>query len=330
MNSYGLVSVVIPVFNVEQYLSECVESVINQSYKNLDIILVNDGSTDKSGELCDQYATADKRIRVIHKANGGLSDARNEGVKKAKGEVVSFIDSDDYVSPYFIEIMVNVMLNGNCDFVVLSDGPSFWDGEEEKVFLAKNALDYSAEYVSSKEALERMLLQNIATGAPFKLYKKKMFEAIQFPIGYLYEDVATTYKFFFQVDQVGIVKGNLYAYRMRKNSIIRQKFNENKLIALKIFSQLVEDNNIKSWGMEKAAISRGYAMLFSVFLQVPENDFTNKKLLWEKLKVYRMAVLFNSNFNMRMKNRLAAVISFLGMNITYKIGRKFGQRGSMN
>ena len=122
-----LISVIIPVYNVEQYLPQCVESVINQTYTNLQIILVNDGSTDKSGEICDKFAEIDNRICVIHKENGGLSDARNFGMKKAVGEFVGFVDSDDFVEPYLLEKAYNTIIKG---YDIVSFGLNIIDEDE--------------------------------------------------------------------------------------------------------------------------------------------------------------------------------------------------------
>ena len=109
------ISVIVPVYNVEQYLERCVDSIINQTYKNLEIILVNDGSTDNSGQLCDELAKKDDRIRVIHKKNGGLSDARNVGIDEAESELIGFIDSDDYIDEDMYELLINNMKNANAD-----------------------------------------------------------------------------------------------------------------------------------------------------------------------------------------------------------------------
>ena len=109
------ISVIVPVYNVEQYLERCVDSIINQTYKNLEIILVNDGSTDNSGQLCDKLAKKDNRIRVIHKENGGLSDARNVGIDEAKSDLIGFIDSDDYIDEDMYELLINNMKNANAD-----------------------------------------------------------------------------------------------------------------------------------------------------------------------------------------------------------------------
>lgn len=322
------ISVIVPVFNVAQYLEQCLDSIIGQTYENLEIILVDDGSTDSSGSICDSYKNVDSRIKVIHKKNGGLSDARNVGLDNCKGDYISFVDSDDYLSPYFYEILVGAAENNCCDIVALKGGTSFWDGEEAPV-LAKNKDDFSIRYLNSHDALERMLYQEIATGAPFKIFKKKTIEKIRFPIGYLYEDVATTYKPFFNARRCAIVDADIYAYRKRRDSIIRQSFSPKKMICLDIFDQLVNDDQLQDAGLQKAAKSRVYAMTYSVFLQVPQDDKETQRILWNKLKTVERDVMFDTSRIMRKKNRYAAFVSVLGMNISYIVGRAFGQKGSM-
>lgn len=324
-----LVSVIVPVYNVNLYLKQCVDSILSQTYKKLEILLVDDGSTDNSGMICDDYAKIDQRVKVIHKKNGGLSDARNVALDICRGDYISFVDSDDYLSPCFYEILMGVMNSGNCDLVALKGGPSFWDGEEIPA-LAKDKDEFAVRYLNSHDVLERMLYQEIATAAPFKLYKKEVFDNIRFPVGYLYEDVATTYKPFFNAKECAIVEADIYAYRKRRDSIIRQSFSPKKMICLDIFDQLVNDKQLKDAGLQKAAESRVYAMTYSVFLQVPKNDKKTQRIIWNKLKTVQKDVMFDTSKIMRKKNRYAAFVSLLGMNISYIIGRKFGQKDSMS
>lgn len=323
-----LISVIVPVFNVERYLKQCVESIIAQSYTNIEILLVDDGSTDDSGDICDEFCKRDRRIKAFHKENGGLSDARNYGMKLAKGEVISFVDSDDYLSPFFIEIMYKVMQEGDCDIVALTRGSDFFDGKE-CAKLDVFSKDFSVRYCSTIEAVREMFYMKIATGAPFKLYKKVILNGIEFPYGYYYEDVATTYKAFLSGKNAAIVNGNLYAYRKRNDSIIRQEFSERKLSALKIFDEILNNEKIKSAGLLQAAKARVYSMLFSVFLQVPVENKELRVEIWKKLNTVRRDILTDKSGLMRKKNRYAAILSYLGMNIAYYVGKKFGQRGTI-
>lgn len=323
-----VISVIIPVYNVEKYLEQCVESVLNQTYRDIEVILVDDGSTDGSGAICDEYALQDARVKVIHKENGGLSDARNQGMEVACGDIISFIDSDDYISPYFLEILCEAMEEGNCDVAALKKCCDFWDGED-CVELAKAKNVKNVEYCSAYEAVERMFYMDIETGAQFKLYKRHTLNGVKFPIGYYYEDVATTYKTFLNGNKAAIVDADIYAYRKRQDSICRQAFSEKKLSALKIFDEILDDRRIREAGLLRAAKARVYAMLFSVFLQMPKEQVALRKKAWKKLTKIRFDVLFDNSGRMRRKNRIAAVVSLCGMDITYFLGRRYGQRGTM-
>ena len=152
-----LISVIIPVYNVEKYLEECVLSVINQTYSNLEIILVDDGSTDGSGLLCDQYKDRDSRIKVIHKKNGGLSDARNVALEICNGQYISFVDSDDYVSEAFIEIMYQAIIDNDCQMSAVHGGIDFWDERSNRPHLASSLDECNIKVFNSKNALELML-----------------------------------------------------------------------------------------------------------------------------------------------------------------------------
>lgn len=329
MRNNILVSVIIPVYNVEKFLEECLNSILRQTYKNLEIILVDDGSTDSSGTICDNYKLLDDRIKVIHKKNGGLSDARNAGIDVAIGDFISFIDSDDYVSEIFIEVLLSGVNNKDCKVAALSQLTDFWDGENS-LKLDSTTKKVIFKKVTSKNALKLMLYQQIPTGAPFKIYHRSVFENIRFPYGYYYEDVATTYKTFENTQNVMLVKATIYAYRKRRNSIIRQPFSEKKLSAIKIFEELKSDKIINELDLKSAAYSRAFAMMFSVFLQVPPKNINTQKIIWKKIRECRNVVAFDNDILVRKKNKYAAWISFMGMKISYLIGRKFGQKGSMN
>lgn len=193
----SLVTVIIPVYNVEAYVRQCLESVLAQTYKNLEIILVDDGSTDEAGKICDAYGEKDARITIIHKRNGGLSDARNAALELCNGDYISFVDSDDYVSPCFIEVLLKGVSAEKCQIAALTGGVDFWDEKPERPHLAK-------------------------------IYKNDVFNEIRFPVGYYYKDVATTYKTLEKAENITVIDCPLYAYRKRCNSIIQEKYSEKK------------------------------------------------------------------------------------------------------
>ena len=209
-----LLSVVVPVYNVEKYLDRCIKSIINQTYKNLEIILVDDGSVDASGKICDKYAEKDKRIKVIHKENEGLSEARNTGIKLSKGDYITFVDSDDYIDERMYEILINDLEKydvdiASCDYLRIVD-------YSKKAKISSEVLIYSKE-----EAIIKLLRnEEYKDYAWNKIYKKELFDGVLYPKGRVQEDVATTYKLILNANSVSYNKSKLYFYLKRKGSIL--------------------------------------------------------------------------------------------------------------
>lgn len=314
-----LISVIIPVYNVEKYLDECINSVVSQTYNNLEIILVDDGSTDNSGKMCDDYLNIDSRITVYHQKNKGLSAARNFGIDKSSGEYIAFVDSDDFISPVFIEMMYNGVRMYEADIAEVTHDVVFNDGYEQEVHFAHDIQECSYSLVTSDVAMSKMLYQKIPAGVPDKLYKRNIFDKVRFPVGYLHEDLATAYKFFLNVEKVALVDSDICAYRMRKDSIVHMKFDERKMIMINITNELYQTIcNLKP-DLINAAASRAFAGNFLIFLQVPFQDKASMKKLWCEIKKYRVKVLLDRNHNKRKRNQLAALCTFVGMNLTWKI-----------
>lgn len=325
--SEPLISVIIPIYNVEKYLNKCLESVFKQTYKALDIILVDDGSTDNSGRICDIYKKEYPVIKVIHKENGGLSDARNAGIKVAEGDYLAFLDSDDFLSPYFFEIIVKVIGDTGVDLAVIKQPYFFWDEDEGAVDLAKNSTDYEVEIVSNIEALEKMFYLEVVTGAQFKICRAEIFKGISFPKGFLYEDLATTYKEFVNVDKVAIIDSRIYAYRKRMDSIIRQEFSDKKMGIIEVSQDVVSTIGNLLPNLSHAAKYRVFSPLFSVFLQIPFEEKEYREKIWTEILKYRKSIILAKR-RVRRKDRIAALLSYLGKDITYYIGKKFGQKGT--
>ncbi len=206
-----LISVIIPVYKVEEYLNKCVDSVINQTYKNLEIILVDDGSPDNCPKICDDYAKQDKRIKVIHKKNGGLSDARNAGIDMANGEYLSFIDSDDYVEKNYISFLYNLAKKYNSD---LTMGKQYVRYSNKTI----NTGSGSLYELNSYDALDKILYgEDLDVSAWAKLYKKELFKKVKFPVGRLFEDAATIYKLIDLSKKVVLKSEPIYNYIIRDN-----------------------------------------------------------------------------------------------------------------
>lgn len=222
-----LLSVIVPIFKVEEYLDRCVESIVNQTYKNLEIILVDDGSPDNCPQMCDSWADKDKRIKVVHKENGGLSDARNAGMPFATGEIISFIDSDDWIELDMFEKMLNRMQEDNSDVVscgvkwVEEDGTLIRDVTSEDEILDTTA--------AMKELLNDIKLKQHVWN---KIYKYDLIKDIPFEKGKYHEDVFWSYQVVGIAKKVSVVKESFYNYVQRSNSIMGEGFSAKRLDAL--------------------------------------------------------------------------------------------------
>ena len=210
-----LISVIVPVYKVEKYLEKCIESIIKQTYTNLQIILVDDGSPDNCGKICDEYAKKDLRIEVIHKANGGLSDARNVGISKAKGRYIGFVDSDDYIKEDMYEILLNLIKKYDAD-VSICNLYDVIDGNE----CIRNKENGIREY-SRLDILKEVLLdKNIQSYAWNKLYEKELFDEIKYPIRKKYEDIGTTFYLFEKCNKIVVTSEPEYYYLKRADSLV--------------------------------------------------------------------------------------------------------------
>lgn len=204
MKMEELVSVIVPIYNVEKYLDECITSIVLQTYKNLEIILVDDGSTDCSGKKCDEWKERDDRVIVIHQKNKGVSAARNMGLLKSMGQWIAFVDSDDYVEKNYIEKLL--FLNKKWETNI-----SCCQGDEQELYVGNDE-----QRIESKLFL---LSQCYRTALWYYLYKKELFEGILFPEGKVSEDVAVLYKIIYRAKKVAVTSDVLYYYRIRKGSL---------------------------------------------------------------------------------------------------------------
>ena len=210
-----LISIIIPVYKVEKYLEKCIESVLQQTYTNLQIILVDDGSPDNCGKICDEYAKKDSRIEVIHKVNGGLSDARNVGISKARGRYIGFVDSDDYIKKDMYEILLNLLKEYDADVSICN----LYDVIYGKEYI-RNKENGIQEY-SRLDILKEVLLdKNIQSYAWNKLYKKELFDEIKYPIGKKYEDIGTTFYILEKCNKIVVTSEPEYYYLKRADSLV--------------------------------------------------------------------------------------------------------------
>lgn len=306
MDNQALISVIIPVYNVEEYLRECIDSVLNQTFYDFEVILVNDGSTDSSGEICDEYVEKDERVTVIHQKNGGLSVARNTGLSEANGKYVYFLDSDDYISGNALKTLLDIAENDDSD-IVFFDAVSFADTEDFTVsqnyirknkYLTDNGYNVFTSLTQAKEFHSAVPLLFI--GRDFLIES-----GIKFVPGILYEDMVFTYQLFYKAKTVSQCSRALYHRRYRKDSIMtsaKSKKHFDGCIA--VYSHNAEFTKKLNENDTSAAyefVSRCAFNTFNVYEKLGKAD---KKSCKTELKTAKKDILKNKAFgNKALKMR---------------------------
>ena len=312
-----LISVVLPVYNVEVYLKKCLETVVNQTYKNLDIILVDDGSTDNSGEICEEYAKKDRRIRCFHKKNGGLSDARNYGIACAKGEYITFIDSDDTVDYDMIGYLYSLINKFKCRLSLCTHNVVTQNGQK-----VTPLGDGKEECLTAEKALESMLYHGkVDTSAWAKLYDIHIFANIKYPVGKLFEDIGTTYKTFIEAGKIACGYNPKYYYYVRSNSIVTSSFSDRKLDLLEMTDQMAEDVVTLYPTLANAAFRRRFYARFSTLNQMLDLSAADerKQKIIEFLRLNGKRILRDSKAPSR--DKFAYMILCLNENLYENIWR---------
>lgn len=287
----ALISVIVPVYNVEKYLHKCINSILNQTYKNLEIILIDDGSTDNSGKICDEYALKDNRIKVIHKENGGLSSARNAGLDICSGDYIGFVDSDDYIAEDMYEYLYVNLIKNNADVAMCN----YWIENNLNTEIADSSLE---KFILNNKS--NILKFHLEHGMFFpvwnKIFKKEIIKNIKFPIGLNAEDV------FILIDWINncnkIVFGNdcKYFYLKRETSLYNRPANKN------LFDEVIAFKKIMSY--------------INNNLEFIENVEITRKWLIESYRFSLDRILFKSNVN-KFKNEKEKIINVLKRNFIF-------------
>lgn len=276
------ISVIIPVYNVAAYLPQCMESLLCQSYRALEILLIDDGSTDSSGALCDAYAAKDRRIRVIHKENGGAASAKNTGLRYATGEYLSFVDSDDYLEPDAYAFLVEQLEEHDADVIQSGYRDVFPDHSEDRVTSAEVCQYEPAEY------LRRFTWDWTCALLWDKLYRRAVFEGIFFEEGHVIDDEFFTYQGIMNARQVVFVPGIVYNYRQRRSGVMRSPESAQRIMMdrLAYLSQR-RKNVISRYPELRRAFDVNYLDLMLFLASSP--FATRESLLQQKtlLKAYR-------------------------------------------
>lgn len=274
-----LISVIIPVYNVEKYLERCIVSIINQSYKNLEIILVNDGSTDNSPVICDEYAHNDKRIKVIHKKNGGLSDARNTGIKICQGNYICFADSDDYISIDMIKNLYSSIKDTQLKMAICN--LKAIDDEGNDLIESKNSPIKDGVFTANE--LLPKIYQELGwyyIVAWNKLYHRSLFDNIEFPYGKIHEDEYVIAQLMIEAQKISCISNEEYMYVYQRNGSIMSKKNANEqydwLEALYLRFQYCNGKELEDFVRETRAVY--FRELNNLFLKEEYKDTLNKSI----------------------------------------------------
>ena len=283
-----LISVIVPIYNVSQYLKQCVDSILNQSYKNLEVILVDDGSTDNSGVICDQYAQMDNRVVVIHKENGGLSDARNAGLEVAKGEYIGFVDSDDFVDLSMYETLVEILEKNQAD-IAIANWQDFFDNKKNEVHENRTGNILIFENI---EVLRFLIYgkdkYRISFSVWDRLYRRNIIKGLYFPKGKCYEDVVWSAKVFYVAKRGVYIDKDLYYYRRRDDSIVgtdsRLEISE-RMVTDEIPQIEEQIRFLNDIGQEKMADEVTYALYEKLLKYYTKSYYGNNEWMEELLKL---------------------------------------------
>ncbi len=307
MRNIKKVSIIIPVFNIEQYIGRCLESILCQTYSNIEIIIIDDGSVDDSGAICDEYMLKDDRIKVIHKDNGGLSSARNAGIDIAIGEYLVFVDGDDWIDKRYVEILVWAIEDTDASIACCGSSRVY----EENNFFKDSAVDIKV--YSSESAIENMCyLREINCAAWGKIFIIDLFRDIRFPVGKIYEDMAIVYKLFDRAQKIVYVEYMGYFYYHRNGSILHSGFVEDKLERIYIADDILSFLKQKYPEIINSGYCRCLVSYLGAYMDLP---FARRDVsIWTRVKKVRRYVLRDTKCERNI--RILALVSYSGKLIT--------------
>lgn len=314
------ISIIVPVYNVEKYLKNCIDSILNQTFKDFELILVNDGSTDKSLDICKYYESIDSRIRIINKQNGGLSSARNAGLDVFIGKYVGFIDSDDYIHPQMYEILYNQMTKNNAD-IGICDFEKVYDFNKE--FLDnKFILNNEIESMNNEDALLKLLGEKAVKYIIMcnKLYKKEIFQNERFKEGIIHEDEHIIHRLLYKAKNIIYIEKKLYFYLQREGSIMNKKLSIDTvdyLLACSDRIRFFSEKNLKDLKLKWEAFYLW--KFFKEYIELYKNFHYDKKMRLLRNDFRKLLKLLLKSENHLMKEKISWIVFAVSPNIYYKL-----------
>lgn len=315
-----LISVIVPVFNVENYLKACIDSILKQTYQNIEIILINDGSTDNSANICNEYATNNEIIKVFHKINGGLSSARNMGIEKASGEFLAFIDSDDWIHENMLKTMLESAINSKAEIV--SCNIALVD-KDDQVKLYSN---HSIDTVYSKTQALKLLYKNqhLNFSACNKLFKTELFHELRFTEGIIFEDMDLMYRLFNNANQIAYIHNPFYNYRHNSESILGKSFSLNRCDGYYINKKMYDFyrehfNDIADIVYYHTIFSTGCHLYTLICINLPDLADKYKFLIEFDKSILKRLVFSKYETKISWKNRLIVSAYLLSPKLVLKL-----------
>ncbi|HEM6089882.1 TPA: glycosyltransferase family 2 protein [Streptococcus suis] len=311
-----LVSIIVPIYNVEKFLPRCIESICNQTYENIEILLINDGSTDESEQICVDFMARDPRIRYFLKENGGLSDARNYGIERACGKYLAFIDSDDFVESDFILRLYDALVQQNASVAIAG----FSKVDENGTILKKEQLENEELVLTGREVCKKLHSEKgqVFVVAWNKLYKKELFTNLKYAKGKLHEDEYLAYQLFYEIERIAIVEECLYYYVERRESITRTQMTDLRFECLIEYQLLRIDFFNSKNDSELLTLNQQAFLLFVIqFLEQNRSGFVTPekkaKLRGLYTKIYKE--LMNQNSKVHFLHRLFYLLGYLNLDL---------------
>lgn len=311
-----LVSIIVPIYNVEKFLPRCIESICNQTYENIEILLINDGSTDESEQICVDFMARDPRIRYFLKENGGLSDARNYGIERACGKYLAFIDSDDFVESDFILRLYDALVQQNASVAIAG----FSKVDENGTILKKEQLENEELVLTGREVCKKLHSEKgqVFVVAWNKLYKKELFTNLKYAKGKLHEDEYLAYQLFYEIERIAIVEECLYYYVKRRESITRTQMTDLRFECLIEYQLLRIDFFNSKNDSELLTLNQQAFLLFVIqFLEQNRSGFVTPekkaKLRGLYTKIYKE--LMNQNSKVHFLHRLFYLLGYLNLDL---------------
>lgn len=306
------ISIIVPIYKVEKQLKKCINSILNQTFSNFELILVDDGSPDNCGKICDEYQKKDNRIKVIHKENGGLSDARNAGLDIAKGEYIGFVDSDDIIHPRMYEILFKCINKNNSD-IVQCKFKKFKNSDEVKDDL-DNYNEIFEEYDNNSAIMDMMDNNKINVNSWNKLYKSELFQTLRFPKGKIHEDEFLTYKLLYNSKKITYVDQELYYYYQNDNGIMNGSSILKRLDRIEALEErskfFLENGDNDLYNKSNSALFFALNKLYFIFKRNEQlkKDKENIEKLKSKIKKISM-LLENNNYLSSTNSKIVKIIN---------------------